>query len=59
MSEKSCERCGAKKPEPTAGPFALFSFCAECSQDLCEKCMAEGCCGHVPALRDEDDDPAL
>jgi hypothetical protein len=26
--------------------------------DLCEKCMEEGCCGHVPAISGlkEDDD---
>jgi len=44
MVEKSCERCGAK-PEG----FALLDYCAVCSKDLCAKCMAQGCCGNVPA----------
>jgi hypothetical protein len=42
---KTCERCGAK-PQ---GEYELLDYCADCSQDLCKKCMAEGCCGAVPA----------
>lgn len=48
--EKKCERCGAKKSRPFgAGNFDLLDYCAHCSKDLCDACMAAGCCGHVPA----------
>lgn len=47
--KKVCERCGAARPSPGAGEYELFDYCAECSRDLCDKCMAEGCCGHKPA----------
>lgn len=56
MNEKVCERCGASSPSPEAGQFALFSYCAECSQDLCDACMRKGCCGHVPARDGSDED---
>lgn len=46
---KTCERCGAKP----AGDYGLLDYCAHCSTDLCPKCMADGCCGHVPALSGE------
>lgn len=46
---KVCERCGASKPSPEAGPFDSLDYCAECSRDLCDACMARGCCGRVPA----------
>lgn len=49
MSEKVCERCRAAKPRPDAGPFDGLDYCAECSRDLCDACMASGCCGTVPA----------
>jgi hypothetical protein len=42
---KKCERCGAK-PE---GKYGLLDYCAQCSKDLCPKCMAKGCCGKIPA----------
>jgi hypothetical protein len=55
--EKVCERCGASP----GGPFGLLDYCAECSRDLCDACMAKRCCGHVPALsgnaEDADDVP--
>ncbi len=38
-----CERCG----QPA--DFATLDYCAVCSRDLCDKCMAGGCCGHAPA----------
>lgn len=44
MAEKQCENCGAQ-PEG----YDLLDYCAECSRDLCPKCMKKGCCGHVPA----------
>lgn len=47
---KRCERCGATSPSPDAGPYELFDYCAVCSRDLCDRCMADGCCGNVPAL---------
>ena len=49
MPEKVCERCGARKSKPDAGPYDRLDYCAECSRDLCDKCMAEGCCGEKPA----------
>lgn len=49
--EKTCERCGAK---PTG--FRLLDYCAECSRDLCDECMEEGCCGNVPAISGNEDD---
>lgn len=38
-----CERCGV-------GPkgLGLHDYCAHCSQNLCEKCAADGCCGEKP-----------
>jgi hypothetical protein len=50
MSDKCCERCGTRKPSPTAGAYELFDYCEKCSKDLCDACMAKGCCGHTPAL---------
>lgn len=47
---KKCEGCGALPPMGEDGVRHLLDYCAECSRDLCEKCMAKGCCGHVPAL---------
>ena len=48
-----CERCGA---EPEG--YDLFDYCAECSQNLCSKCMRAGCCGSVPATSGMgEDDP--
>jgi hypothetical protein len=44
----TCERCGATTP-PSPGPSILFDFCLVCSKNLCAGCMADGCCGHVPA----------
>ena len=41
-----CERCGALP----SNPFGLHDYCAECSKNLCDECMAEGCCGNKPAL---------
>ncbi len=41
-----CERCGGTTPP---GSFNLMDYCAKCSKNLCPKCMAEGCCGKVPA----------
>jgi hypothetical protein len=54
-----CERCRVE----TTG-YALHDFCAKCSKNLCKKCMANGCCGQVPAASghamedDEDFDDA-
>lgn len=58
VEEKACEGCGARKPSPGASPYALFDYCAECGRDLCDACMAKGCCGHIPAKSGmECDDP--
>jgi hypothetical protein len=45
MPEKRCERCNAK----AQGAYGILDYCAHCSKDLCDDCMAKGCCGHVPA----------
>ena len=50
--DKRCERCGGK----AKGEYALLDYCAICSRDLCEDCMAKGCCGNVPALSGEKED---
>lgn len=49
---KVCERCNASTPNPDIGPLSFedFDYCAECSRNLCDACMTDGCCGHVPAL---------
>jgi len=47
----SCERCGAS-PEG----FELYDYCAFCSANLCEKCMAEGCCDEKPAVSGMEND---
>lgn len=39
-----CERCGVG-----ITGYDLHDFCAACSRNLCEKCMAKGCCGAKPA----------
>src|SRR5258705_12187180 len=44
-----CDRCGAI---PERYPAQAHDLCAECLTDLCEPCMAEGCCSHRPALSD-------
>ena len=51
---KECERCGARP----VGEYDLLDYCAFCSQDLCAKCMAQGCCDEVPALSGSADDAA-
>lgn len=58
MGEKKCERCGARKSSQAAGAYDLLDYCAVCSADLCDACMAKGCCSNVPARSgsQEDDD---
>ena len=60
--EKKCERCGSRGERITTGPFAgsyhSLDYCAVCSKDLCPKCMAEGCCGNVPAKSGQAEDNA-
>ncbi len=57
MASGRCERCGTE-----ATGWDLFDYCANCSQNLCPKCMKQGCCDIVPALSGmeadfgEDDD---
>jgi len=61
--EKRCERCGSRKSNVKAGGFDLLDYCAVCSRDLCDDCMAKGCCGNTPArsgnAEDCDTDAAL
>ena len=51
---KACERCGWTDPTPKS--FALLDYCANCSADLCDRCMAAGCCGVVPAASESEED---
>lgn len=46
-----CERCG-RSPKG----YELFDYCAECSRNLCGDCMAQGCCGNVPATSGQSAD---
>jgi hypothetical protein len=51
MSSEMCERCGAPPPVITEGVFKgyhEFRYCAFCSKDLCEKCLATGTCRETP-----------
>lgn len=50
MSDKRCERCGARYSKPGAGMMDMLDYCAKCSRDLCDACMDKGCCGHIPAI---------
>lgn len=50
MSSMKCAVCGAEKPSPDSADFSLLDYCAQCGSDLCHEHMAEGCCGHQPAL---------
>jgi len=52
MSSAICERCGAMP----SNQFGLWDYCAHCGKNLCDKCMAQGCCGHVPADSGMDED---
>lgn len=60
---KTCERCG--RPERKAYDdegkpyFETFDFCASCSKNLCTECMANGCCGAVPAASGFEVDDAV
>ncbi len=43
MEPRKCERCG-KRIE-----ILEHDYCEVCSKNLCDECMAEGCCGNIPA----------
>ena len=45
MSEEplKCERCGVRIS------YDSSDYCAVCSDNLCDHCMAKGHCGHKPA----------
>jgi hypothetical protein len=53
-----CERCHKE----SAG-YAVHDYCRTCSKNLCDDCMAKGCCGAVPAVsgmeRDYDESPEV
>jgi len=49
----NCERCNAST-DPQS--YTLFDYCAVCSANLCDECMARGCCGNKPALSGSEDD---
>lgn len=49
---KKCERCRATP----RGEYELLDYCAVCSKDLCDECMAKGCCGNVPARSGTEED---
>lgn len=50
-----CEKCG----EQPVGEYGLHDYCAACSKNLCDECMASGRCRdsdtgrHVPANHGE------
>lgn len=58
----TCERCGGRDTyTDDAGRrhvSDMTDYCAVCSKNLCANCMAEGCCGHVPAISGEATDNA-
>lgn len=39
-----CERCKVESKG-----YSLHDYCATCSKNLCDRCMANGCCGSKPA----------
>lgn len=41
-----CERCDTKK-QPMQ---VFFDYCALCGKNLCDRCMAKGCCKRIPAV---------
>lgn len=45
MSMFECEECGVKAHQWPD----IYDFCVKCSRNLCDACMAKGCCGSVPA----------
>lgn len=51
-----CERCRKTPPLPATGIAVLLDYCALCSKNLCDACMAQGCCGYTPARSGSDDD---
>lgn len=55
---RNCERCGASPTASGSDLPNLHDYCANCSRNLCESCMAEGCCGYAPAVsgQEADDD---
>jgi len=45
INEQPCDHC-EDVPHPLANQLTL---CGNCNAKLCEDCVAEGCCGNVPA----------
>lgn len=43
MYEGKCERCSEPRQE--------HEWCAHCQIRLCNRCVANGCCGRTPARR--------
>jgi hypothetical protein len=43
-----CERCGATE-HTSSDDYGLMDYCGQCGTNLCQSCMAQGCCGHMPA----------
>lgn len=52
MTKGLCERCGAPPPVIKEGHFAgqsgMHDYCAHCSKDLCDPCLAAGRCRDSP-----------
>lgn len=46
----TCERCGKHVG------FCEIDYCPTCSKDLCDECMAKGCCGKVPCPSGMEED---
>jgi len=56
---RKCERCG--KPEVHSNDLTQcrhVGYCEVCSRNLCDACIAKGCCGNVPALDGEREEAA-
>ena len=49
---QTCEKCGKK----ASGKYELLDYCAKCSKNLCDDCMAAGHCGETPAKSGMDAD---
>lgn len=44
MNSLTCDRCGKGTDQDHE-----FDFCWKCGADLCDRCLAEGCCERIPA----------
>ena len=56
-----CEGCGAPPPTITKGPLkgqhSMHDYCAACSKDLCDSCLAGGKCRETIDGKHAKDEP--